>query len=153
MLLEKYVFQQTYKGPLEWTVVGERLDGYKFNMGQTVIHRTDDNSNLHSINANYLGYTDDGNPPASANHSQGVARGGGPVELSAREFKLLRHFIAHRGATVSREELLSEVWGYDETPLTRTVDVHVAGLRQKVDNPKSPEFIVTVHGLGYKFVG
>jgi two-component system, OmpR family, alkaline phosphatase synthesis response regulator PhoP len=82
-----------------------------------------------------------------------VARGGEPVDLSAREFKLLRHFLEHRGATMSREALLSEVWGYDETPLTRTVDVHVAGLRQKIDNPKSPQFIVTVHGLGYKFVG
>jgi two-component system alkaline phosphatase synthesis response regulator PhoP len=83
-----------------------------------------------------------------------VTRGGETVDLSAREFKLLRHFIAHRGATVSRDELLSEVWGYDEMPLTRTVDVHVAGLRQKIEaNPKSPEFVLTVHGLGYKFVG
>jgi two-component system, OmpR family, alkaline phosphatase synthesis response regulator PhoP len=83
-----------------------------------------------------------------------VLRGGAPVELSAREFKLLRHFIEHRGAALSREELLSEVWGYDEMPLTRTVDVHVAGLRQKIErNPKMPEFIVTVHGLGYKFLG
>src|SRR5499426_1566964 len=83
-----------------------------------------------------------------------VTRGGQPVELSAREFKLLRHFIEHRGATLSRDELLSDVWGYDEMPLTRTVDVHVAGLRQKIENnPKSPEFILTVHGLGYKFTG
>jgi two-component system alkaline phosphatase synthesis response regulator PhoP len=83
-----------------------------------------------------------------------VMRGGAAVDLSAREFKLLRHFIAHRGATISRDELLSEVWGYDEMPLTRTVDVHVAGLRQKIEaNPKSPEFVLTVHGLGYKFVG
>ena len=83
-----------------------------------------------------------------------VARGGQLVDLSAREFKLLRHFIEHRGATLSREELLADVWGYDETPLTRTVDVHVAGLRQKLEpNPKSPSFIVTIHGLGYKFLG
>jgi two-component system, OmpR family, alkaline phosphatase synthesis response regulator PhoP len=82
-----------------------------------------------------------------------VTRGGRPVDLSAREFKLLRHFIAHRGATISRDELLTEVWGYDEMPLTRTVDVHVAGLRQKIEaNPKAPEFLLTVHGLGYKFV-
>ncbi len=105
-------------------------------------------------------------PQAGARHAIGsatspstsgapeVTRGGQPVDLSAREFKLLRHFIAHRGATISRDELLSEVWGYDEMPLTRTVDVHVAGLRQKIEtNPKSPEFILTVHGLGYKFVG
>ena len=83
-----------------------------------------------------------------------VTRAGERVDLSAREFKLLRHFIAHRGATLSRDELLSEVWGYDEMPLTRTVDVHVAGLRQKIEsNSKVPEFIVTVHGLGYKFTG
>jgi two-component system, OmpR family, alkaline phosphatase synthesis response regulator PhoP len=83
-----------------------------------------------------------------------VTRGGQPVDLSAREFKLLRHFIEHRGATLSRDSLLSEVWGYDEMPLTRTVDVHVAGLRQKIEaNPRSPEFIVTVHGMGYKFLG
>jgi len=83
-----------------------------------------------------------------------VTRGGVPVELSAREFKLLRHFIAHRGATLSRDSLLADVWGYDEMPLTRTVDVHVAGLRQKIEgNPKAPEYLLTVHGLGYKFVG
>jgi two-component system, OmpR family, alkaline phosphatase synthesis response regulator PhoP len=83
-----------------------------------------------------------------------VTRGGERVDVSAREFKLLRHFIAHRGATLSRDQLLSEVWGYDEMPLTRTVDVHVAGLRQKIEsNSKLPEFIVTVHGLGYKFTG
>jgi two-component system alkaline phosphatase synthesis response regulator PhoP len=83
-----------------------------------------------------------------------VMRGGHPIDLSAREFKLLRHFIEHRGATLSRDELLSDVWGYDEMPLTRTVDVHVAGLRQKLEaNPKSPEYILTVHGLGYKFAG
>ena len=83
-----------------------------------------------------------------------VTRGGQPVDLSAREFKLLRHFIEHRGATLSRDELLSQVWGYDEMPLTRTVDVHVAGLRQKIEtNPKNPEYVLTVHGLGYKFAG
>jgi len=83
-----------------------------------------------------------------------VTRAGQRVDLSAREFKLLRHFVEHRGATLSRDALLAEVWGYDEMPLTRTVDVHVAGLRQKIEaNPRVPEFIVTVHGLGYKFVG
>jgi two-component system alkaline phosphatase synthesis response regulator PhoP len=83
-----------------------------------------------------------------------VTRGGVDVALSAREFKLLRHFIDHRGETLSREQLLSDVWGYEDMPLTRTVDVHVAGLRQKIERrAKAPEFIVTVHGLGYKFVG
>jgi two-component system alkaline phosphatase synthesis response regulator PhoP len=83
-----------------------------------------------------------------------VTRAGSPVDLSAREYKLLRHFIEHRGATLSRDALLSQVWGYDEMPLTRTVDVHVAGLRQKIEaNPRSPAYILTIHGLGYKFVG
>jgi two-component system, OmpR family, alkaline phosphatase synthesis response regulator PhoP len=83
-----------------------------------------------------------------------VTRAGQLVELSAREFKLLKHFIEHRGDTLSRDALLADVWGYDETPLTRTVDVHVAGLRQKLEaSPKAPEFIVTIHGLGYKFAG
>jgi two-component system alkaline phosphatase synthesis response regulator PhoP len=83
-----------------------------------------------------------------------VSRGGSPVDLSAREFKLLKHFIEHRGDTLSRDALLADVWGYDETPLTRTVDVHVAGLRQKLEpNSKTPAFILTIHGLGYKFTG
>jgi two-component system alkaline phosphatase synthesis response regulator PhoP len=83
-----------------------------------------------------------------------VTREGRPVELSAREFQLLRYFIEHRGATLSREELLNEVWGYHAMPSTRTVDVHVAWLRQKVEpTPRHPQFILTVHGLGYKFAG
>jgi two-component system, OmpR family, alkaline phosphatase synthesis response regulator PhoP len=82
-----------------------------------------------------------------------VTRDGAPVELSAREFKLLRYFIEHRGATISRDELLNEVWGYNAMPSTRTVDVHIAWLRQKLeDHPKRPRFIHTVHGLGYKFI-
>jgi len=76
------------------------------------------------------------------------------LELSAREFKLLRYFVEHRGAALSRDELLNEVWGYNAMPSTRTVDVHVAWLRQKIeDNPRHPQFILTVHGLGYKFAG
>ena len=83
-----------------------------------------------------------------------VTRQGVPVELSAKEFHLLRYFIEHRGATVSRDELLHQVWGYQNTPSTRTVDVHVAWLRQKLEtNPRIPQFILTVHGLGYKFAG
>jgi two-component system, OmpR family, alkaline phosphatase synthesis response regulator PhoP len=83
-----------------------------------------------------------------------VSKEGALVELSAKEFHLLRYFIEHRGATISREELLQEVWGYQSTPSTRTVDVHIAWLRQKLEpNPRVPQFILTVHGLGYKFVG
>ena len=81
-----------------------------------------------------------------------VFRDGQPVDLSAREFKLLRYFIEHRGATISRDELLNAVWGYDAMPFTRTVDVHVAWLRQKLEpNPRHPQFILTVHGMGYRF--
>ena len=83
-----------------------------------------------------------------------VEHAGVAVELSALEFRLLRYFIEHRGATLSRDELLNEVWGYNALVSTRTVDVHVAWLRQKVEaNPRHPRFILTVHGLGYKFVG
>jgi two-component system alkaline phosphatase synthesis response regulator PhoP len=83
-----------------------------------------------------------------------VTRNGKPVELSAREFKLLRYFVEHRGAALSRDELLNEVWGYNAMPSTRTVDVHVAWLRQKLeDNARHPQYILTVHGLGYKFAG
>lgn len=83
-----------------------------------------------------------------------VRRGGKVIPLSAREFQLLRYFVEHRDATLSREELLREVWGYTATPTTRTVDVHVAWLRQKLEpDPHEPKFILTVPGLGYKFEG
>lgn len=83
-----------------------------------------------------------------------VIKAGAPLELSAREFQLLKYFIEHRGATLTREELLNEVWGYNAMPSTRTVDVHVAWLRQKIEpNPRHPQFILTVHGMGYKFAG
>ncbi len=75
------------------------------------------------------------------------------IELSAMEFKLLQFLIENRGNVHSRDELLDAVWGYDAMPTTRTVDVHIAWLRQKLEeNPKHPKFIQTVHGLGYKFV-
>ena len=75
------------------------------------------------------------------------------VELSAMEFKLLQFLIENRGNVHSRDELLDAVWGYDAMPNTRTVDVHIAWLRQKLEeNPKHPRYIQTVHGFGYKFV-
>jgi two-component system alkaline phosphatase synthesis response regulator PhoP len=81
-----------------------------------------------------------------------VSKDGEVVPLSAREFQLLRYFIEHRGATISRDELLREVWGYNASTFTRTVDVHVASLRQKLEaDSKKPTLIVTVQGLGYKF--
>jgi two-component system, OmpR family, alkaline phosphatase synthesis response regulator PhoP len=83
-----------------------------------------------------------------------VMKEGAPLDLSAREFQLLKYFIEHRGATLTRDELLNEVWGYNAMPSTRTVDVHVAWLRQKIEpNPRHPQFVLTVHGMGYKFAG
>jgi two-component system alkaline phosphatase synthesis response regulator PhoP len=82
-----------------------------------------------------------------------VTRNGTSVELTAREFTLLQYFIEHRGATISRNELLNQVWGYNAMPSTRTVDVHVALLRQKLEtHPRKPKHLLTVFGLGYKFV-
>jgi two-component system alkaline phosphatase synthesis response regulator PhoP len=81
-----------------------------------------------------------------------VLRNGKSVSLSAKEFQLLRYLIDRNGETISRETLLQEVWGYTSTPYTRTVDVHVSWLRQKLeDEPRHPRWILTVHGMGYKF--
>jgi two-component system alkaline phosphatase synthesis response regulator PhoP len=83
-----------------------------------------------------------------------VIRAGSQVELTAREYRLLRYFIEHREMILSRDDLLNEVWGYDAMPVTRTVDVHVGLLRQKLEsNPRQPQYFLTVHRLGYKFIG
>ncbi len=83
-----------------------------------------------------------------------IRRNGETVALSAKEFQLLRYLIDHKGETLTREILLQEVWGYSAVPYTRTVDVHIAWLRQKLeDDPKQPQWILTVHGMGYKFSG
>jgi two-component system, OmpR family, alkaline phosphatase synthesis response regulator PhoP len=83
-----------------------------------------------------------------------VKREGRPVAMSAKEFQLLRYFVENPGATLSRDQLLRDVWGYGGQPTTRTVDVHVAWLRQKIEkDPKNPQLILTVVGLGYKFAG
>jgi two-component system alkaline phosphatase synthesis response regulator PhoP len=83
-----------------------------------------------------------------------ASRDGETIDLSALEFRLLRYFIEHRGETLSRDELLDNVWRYDPSVYSRTVDVHVSSLRQKIErDPANPELIVTVYGLGYKFVG
>jgi len=76
-----------------------------------------------------------------------------PIELSAREYRLLRYLVAKNGSVVSRDELLDEVWGYNSYPSTRTVDNHIARLRQKIERDVTqPQRIITVHGVGYKFV-
>lgn len=81
-----------------------------------------------------------------------VKRDGHIIQMSAKEFQLLRYFIEHVGALVSRDELLREVWGYGVVPSSRTVDVHVAALRQKLEkDPRNPRLISTIVGLGYRF--
>jgi two-component system alkaline phosphatase synthesis response regulator PhoP len=81
-------------------------------------------------------------------------KGGKPVELSARELRLLEYFVEHRGEVLGRDRLLSAVWGYETSSFSRTVDVHVAKLRRKIeDRHEDPRHIVTVHGVGYKFTG
>ena len=80
-------------------------------------------------------------------------KGGQPLDLSAREFEILHYLIRRRGEIVTRDQLLDEVWGYDSTPVTRTVDNHIARLRQKIEpDPSAPQHIITVHRLGYRFV-
>lgn len=81
-----------------------------------------------------------------------VTRAGEPLALSAKEYQLLLYFTQHPGTTLSREVLLREVWGYEALPTTRTVDVHIAWLRQKLEpNPQKPRWITTIHGMGYRF--
>ena len=83
-----------------------------------------------------------------------ATKGGKPVELSPRELELMRFFVEHRGEVVSRDQLLDTVWGYGNMPFTRTVDMHIAKLRKKIeDKPNDPKYIVTIHRLGYKFTG
>lgn len=83
-----------------------------------------------------------------------VTKGGAPVPLSMREYELLKYMVSHRGRVVPRDELLREVWGYEPTVASRTVDTHIGWLRQKLEHdPAEPQFIVTVRGVGYRFDG
>lgn len=80
-----------------------------------------------------------------------VLRNGEPVEMSARLFRLLAYLIEHHGETVSRDQLLNQVWGHKFAPSTRTVDVHIAWLRRIVEeDPSNPTRLITVHGIGYR---
>jgi len=80
-------------------------------------------------------------------------KGGEPLDMSPREFELLRYLIERKGETVSRDRLLEDVWGYESYPSTRTVDTHIAKLRAKIgDSGSEPRHILTIHGMGYKFV-
>jgi two-component system, OmpR family, response regulator len=83
-----------------------------------------------------------------------ATRAGAPLDLSPREFAILACLTARRGEAVTREQLLQEVWGYESLPVTRTVDMHIAKLRRKIEPfANAPEYIVTIHGTGYRFVG
>ena len=76
------------------------------------------------------------------------------MHLTVREFQLLRYLMERVGSAIPRAELLRSVWGYDSGSFTRTVDMHIASLRKKLEKDTvSPEFIVTVPNAGYKFVG
>jgi DNA-binding response OmpR family regulator len=82
-----------------------------------------------------------------------VTKDGKLLEISPREFNILKFFIEHRGEVITRDQLLDTVWGYSSFPITRTVDMHIAKLRQKIENsPHDPHHIITVHRVGYKFV-
>jgi two-component system, OmpR family, alkaline phosphatase synthesis response regulator PhoP len=83
-----------------------------------------------------------------------VRKNGDEVTLSAKEYQLMRYLVQRKGEVVSRETLLKDVWGYGSTPNTRTVDVHMTWLRQKLEaDPSTPSHFVTVRGLGYRFDG
>jgi DNA-binding response OmpR family regulator len=83
-----------------------------------------------------------------------ATKGGKPLDLSPREFRILKFFIEHRGHVVSRDRLLDGVWSYDSFPSTRTVDTHIAKVRQKIEErPDTPQRLITIHGVGYKFIG
>ncbi|PSQ89246.1 MAG: DNA-binding response regulator [Bacteroidetes bacterium QS_8_64_10] len=87
-----------------------------------------------------------------SNHT--AFRGDEEIEFTALEFDILRYFIQHRNRTVSRKQLLRDVWGISGDITTRTIDRHVASLRKKIEpDPDVPEYIETVYGIGYKFIG
>ncbi len=74
--------------------------------------------------------------------------------MSPRELRLLQYLVENRGEVITRDQLLNAVWDYESAPFTRTVDMHIAKLRKKIeDAPGDPQYIVTVHRMGYKFTG
>jgi DNA-binding winged helix-turn-helix (wHTH) protein len=85
--------------------------------------------------------------------SMEVRRSDSPVSLTAMEFKVLKFFVSNPNRVISRDQLLNEVWGYENYPCTRTVDNHVLKLRQKLESESAePLHFRTVHGIGYKFI-
>jgi DNA-binding response OmpR family regulator len=84
-------------------------------------------------------------------HSYTATKAGKIIEMTRKEFGILKYLSSRTGVVVSRDELLNEVWGYDAFPTTRTVDNHIAGIRAKLEQGE-PRHLITVHGVGYKFV-
>jgi DNA-binding response OmpR family regulator len=84
---------------------------------------------------------------------QEATKGKKKLKLSAKEFQLLRYFVEREGNVISRDALLDDVWGYDVTPTTRTVDNYILALRKKIEAaPSKPKHLLTIHTAGYKFV-
>jgi two-component system alkaline phosphatase synthesis response regulator PhoP len=84
---------------------------------------------------------------------QELIKGKKKIEMSAKEFELLKYFVEREGQVISRETILKEVWGYDSLPTTRTVDNYVLSLRKKIEpKPSKPAHLLTVHTVGYKFL-
>jgi DNA-binding response OmpR family regulator len=82
-----------------------------------------------------------------------ITRGGKKITVTAKEFKTLEYFTKNAERMISRDELLKEIWGYQHSPCTRTVDNHILKLRQKLErDPSRPSHFLTVHGVGYRFV-
>lgn len=82
-----------------------------------------------------------------------VNKRGAPLELSAREFEILNYFILHCGEVVTRNQLLDAIWGYEDYPFTRTVDVHISKLRRKIEaDAGQPRHLITLHRTGYRFL-
>jgi len=81
-------------------------------------------------------------------------RSGSPLAMTPKEFELLKYLWQHRNQVVTRDQLLTNVWGYDDSVSTRTIDNFIVRLRQKIeDDPSHPRIIVTIHGAGYKLIG
>lgn len=84
---------------------------------------------------------------------QEAVRGKKKIEMSAREYQLLKYFVQREGQVISRDQILNDVWGFDALPTTRTVDNYVLSLRKKLESsPSKPKHILTIHTVGYKFV-
>lgn len=116
-----------------------RRSEYSSNSGATIALKHPETYTFNDISVNVRGME--------------VRRSGKTIELSAKEFQLLLYLIENQGIMLSREDILNNVWGYDALPTTRTVDTHIAWLRQKLEpNPRQPQYILTAHGIGYKFV-